>query len=69
MRGRVMSLYGMIYRGGPALGALAIGSAAEFIGFPAALAAGGVMCLMVWLWLLPRRVTMIPALETGRLEK
>lgn len=69
MRGRVMSLYGMIYRGGPALGALAIGSAAEFIGFPAALAAGGVMCLMVWLWLLPRRATMIPALETGRLDK
>jgi hypothetical protein len=28
-----------------------------------------VMCLAVWLWLLPRRATMIPALETGRLDK
>ena len=63
MRGRVMSLYGMIFRGGPAVGALAIGSAAEFIGFPAALAAGGVLCLAVWLWLLPRRAGMISALE------
>ena len=65
MRGRVMSLYGMIFRGGPAVGALAIGSAAEFIGFPAALAAGGVVCLAVWLWLLPRRAAIIAALETG----
>ncbi len=69
MRGRVMSLYGMIYRGGPALGALAIGSAADLIGFPAALACGGVICLIAWLWLVPRRAVMIPALETGRLEK
>ena len=41
MRGRVVSLYGMIVRGGPALGALAIGTASEFAGLrlPIALAA------------------------------
>ncbi len=69
MRGRVMSLYGMIFRGGPALGALAIGSAAEFVGFPAALAGGGCICLVAWVWLRPRRAKMIPALEAGRLGK
>ncbi len=69
MRGRVMSLYGMIFRGGPAVGALAIGSAAEYVGFPAALAAGGCICLIAWVWLQRRRATMIPALETGGLSK
>ena len=41
MRGRVVSLYGMIVRGGPALGALAIGTASEFAGLrlPIAVAA------------------------------
>lgn len=33
MRGRVLSLLGMIQRGGPALGALAIGFASDFVGF------------------------------------
>jgi MFS family permease len=33
MRGRVLSVYGLIFRGGPAVGALAMGSAAEHLGF------------------------------------
>ena len=32
MRGRVLSLYGLIFRGGPALGALVMGWAAHFVG-------------------------------------
>jgi predicted MFS family arabinose efflux permease len=32
MRGRVLSLYGLLFRGGPALGALAMGAASEFAG-------------------------------------
>jgi MFS family permease len=63
MRGRVMSLYGMVFRGVPALGALAIGSAAELIGFQAALAAGGVLCIAVFLWMLRHRRSMTEALE------
>ncbi len=66
MRGRVMSLYGMVFRGVPALGALAIGSAAEVIGFQAALAAGGVLCIAVFLWMLRYRRTMAAALEDAR---
>ena len=63
MRGRVMSLYGMIYRGGPALGALAMGSAAEFVGFRVALSVGGLVCLAVFFWMLRVRRTMTPTLE------
>jgi predicted MFS family arabinose efflux permease len=63
MRGRVMSLYGMVYRGGPAIGALAMGSAAELIGFQAALACGGVICSAVFLWILRRRKLLIQNLE------
>jgi MFS family permease len=65
MRGRVMSLYGMVFRGVPALGALAIGSAAEVVGFQAALAAGGVLCIVVFLWMLRHRRSMAEALEGG----
>jgi MFS family permease len=41
MRGRVLSLYGLINRGGPALGALGMGAASEHLGFrwPVALGA------------------------------
>ncbi|MBK17915.1 MAG: hypothetical protein CMM52_03635 [Rhodospirillaceae bacterium] len=63
MRGRVMSLYGMVFRGGPALGALAMGSAAEFVGFQAAMACGAIICLGVFFWLLRRRKTMVANLE------
>ena len=63
MRGRVMSLYGLIYRGVPALGALAMGSAAEFIGFQASLAGGGIVCIGALIWVYGRRHVVIQALE------
>jgi MFS family permease len=58
MRGRVMSLYGIIFRGAPALGALLLGTLSEFIGLQAALAIGAAATILVclWLWRL-RRVT------------
>ena len=37
MRGRVLSLYGIIFRGGPAIGALIMGIASERAGSPPAL--------------------------------
>ncbi len=63
MRGRVMSLYGVIYRGGPALGALAMGTASEVIGLQWAVAAGGIIVAVLWAWMLRYRRTMTAALE------
>jgi predicted MFS family arabinose efflux permease len=58
MRGRVMSLYGIIFRGAPAFGALLLGMLSEVIGLQAALAIGGAMTIAVflWLWRLRHRV-------------
>ena len=63
MRGRVMSLYGMIGRGAPAIGAIIMGTLAEFLGFQAPVIAGAVMLLGLWLWALPRRDAMAKSLE------
>jgi predicted MFS family arabinose efflux permease len=65
MRGRVMSLYGLIFRGGPALGALAMGGASEHVGlrWPVAIGAGVVVTVWVWTW--ARRHRMRHALESG----
>ena len=43
MRGRVLSLYGLIIRGGPAVGALAMGWAAEHFGLGWALGGGAAL--------------------------
>ena len=69
MRGRVMSLYGMVYRGGPALGALLMGSIAELVGFQTALACGGILCVVVFIWIIRQRSTMVEALEGRPNEK
>jgi predicted MFS family arabinose efflux permease len=52
MRGRVLSLFGLIFRGGPALGALIIGVASEAFGLQAPLAIGALVGLLaaVFLW-------------------
>jgi MFS family permease len=64
LRGRVMSLYGMLHRGAPALGALAMGALSDLIGLRIAMGGGAVLlCLAALIWILPRRATMIPALE------
>ena len=63
MRGRVMSLYGMIGRGAPAIGAIVMGSLAEFFGFQAPVIAGAVVLLGLWLWSVPRREAMARSLE------
>jgi MFS family permease len=53
MRGRVMSLLAMIYRGVPAIGALAMGFAAEGIGLRATFAFAALGCIVAWLWMAP----------------
>lgn len=63
VRGRVMSLYGMIARAGPAVGALTMGSASELFGLRWPVAGGAVLVLMIWLWLRPRRARLAAVLE------
>lgn len=66
IRGRVMSLYGVLHRGMPAFGALLMGIAADLIGLRLTLAGGAVLfSLSAFLWIWPRRGRMIPALEGG----
>lgn len=55
MRGRVMSLYGVIFRGGPAIGALLMGVASEHLGLQAPVAIGAGICLLVALWAVSKR--------------
>ncbi len=51
MLGRVMSLYGVIFRAGPATGALLMGLAGDLVGLAAPWLAGGAVSLLAVLWL------------------
>jgi MFS family permease len=48
MRGRVLSLFGLIFRGGPAVGALLMGLASELVGLQLPLVVGTVLGLVAW---------------------
>jgi predicted MFS family arabinose efflux permease len=52
MRGRVLSLFGLIFRGGPAIGALVMGAASEFVGLQVPVAAGTIIgliaAILIW---------------------
>ena len=50
LRGRVISVYGMIFRAGPAIGALIMGALSETFGWEWPLAVGGLLCIVAWLW-------------------
>jgi predicted MFS family arabinose efflux permease len=63
MRGRVMGLHGMIFRGGPALGALIMGAASSHFGLRLPVAAGAVLCAFFWLWARLHEKTIAAALE------
>ncbi|MGF1610464.1 MAG: MFS transporter [Kiloniellales bacterium] len=66
MRGRVMSLYGLIFRGGPAVGALIMGAASEAVGLRWPLAVGVLLALAATGWIWTRRRRMTEALEGGK---
>ncbi len=59
MRGRVMSLYGVIFRGGPALGALLIGVLSEHFDIQMPVAVGAAICLVVALWAATKRDSLV----------
>ena len=63
LRGRVMSFYGMINRGGPAIGAFLMGAASSFVGLQWPVAVGGAICLALCVWALRRGREFAPALE------
>lgn len=66
LRGRVVSVYGLIARGGPALGASLMGAAADRLGLSIPLGFGAALCLVLWLWAWRQRRTMAAALECDR---
>jgi predicted MFS family arabinose efflux permease len=63
VRGRVLSLYGMVFVGGPAAGALIMGGASEVVGLRAPLLGGAALVLLVWLWAWQRRASIAQAIE------
>jgi predicted MFS family arabinose efflux permease len=63
MIGRVISLWGMVVRGGPAVGALAYGAASVFVGLQAPVLVGCVLLCAAWLWVRSRQPRIALALE------
>ncbi len=63
MRGRVLGLWGIIFRGAPAVGALAMGWMSSFFGLGWPVAAGGALCVVAALLMLRRRGALAAQLE------
>jgi MFS family permease len=69
MRGRVMSLYGVIFRGGPAVGALLMGGLSEHLGIQIPVAVGAGVCLLVALWATTKREALVTHLRKPAEDK
>lgn len=65
MRGRVMAFYGMVFRAGPALGALLAGWLTVRFGFHLPIVAGALACILSWGWAWMRLGEIENALEAG----
>jgi predicted MFS family arabinose efflux permease len=63
MSGRVMALYGMIFRAGPAVGAVLMGTLSEYLGLRFALALGAIVSGSFWLATRFRHKSMAAGLE------
>jgi predicted MFS family arabinose efflux permease len=63
MRGRIMALYGMIFRAGPAVGAVLMGSLSERFGLRLPLALGALVSCGFWAWTQLKRRRMAETLE------
>ena len=66
LRGRVMSLFGIVFRGGPALGAVAIGALADLWSLRAAVLIGAAAMVAVWVPIYRRRSGVARALEEAQ---
>ena len=65
MVGRVLSLWGMITRAAPAMGALVYGAAAEWFGLRVPVLVGVALCLIMWARTWGKLGRLAPALEGG----
>ncbi len=63
MRGRVMSLYLLIFRGMPAVGSIFAGYFAQQYGLRPTFAVGAAICLAIWLYAMPKRHAIAKGLE------
>jgi len=63
MIGRVLSLWGMITRAGPALGAILFGATSEFAGLQLPVLAACALCLVAFAWAMRRMGAMAGVLE------
>jgi len=65
MRGRMLSMYTLIARGFPSIGALIMGYLASFVGLRWPVFGGAVICLVLWVWARGRQAQMEKYLEGG----
>jgi predicted MFS family arabinose efflux permease len=68
MRGRVMGLYGLIFRGAPALGALAAGAASSHVGLRWTVFCGALLVVATWLWCYCVRERITSSLQSQELN-
>lgn len=64
LRGRVISIYSVVFHTGPAAGTLIIGTLSQHINWHLPLACSAGLCLMAWLWGRSRQEAMKESLET-----
>jgi MFS family permease len=65
-RGRALSFHGLVFRGGPALGALIMGLMSEPLGLRLPLGLGAVLVIVAWLCIVVGRDRITAALEGNR---
>lgn len=62
--GRILGLYSQIFRGAPAIGALMLGIASEYIGLTAATSGGTLIIFIVCLWTHRNRARLVASLQS-----
>jgi MFS family permease len=63
LRGRVMSIYGIVSQGVPSIGTLAMGMIAAHFGLRLPIAVGALLCAALWAWGWRLRIPLAAALE------
>jgi MFS family permease len=63
LRGRVVSVYGMIAQDLPGIGTMIMGALAVHLGLRLPIAIGAVLCLVLWYWAQHQRAWLVSAVE------